>query len=150
MNHTGNWRAMRAPVFASSRIVLTALIASAVLAGGLLQAPVARAGGNPDELRAFVGVNPFERVKGRSLFDVPEVRSHVLSLLGKTGLDYIDSFAVSPPAEERSGWLVAHGCKPHDCNEQNWVIAINLSDYNVRACLGVKAGRSNTRPPAGS
>ncbi len=138
MNHTGNWQATQARNVKRSRLALTASVAAAVLAGVLLHAPVARAGGNPDELRAFAGVNPFETVKGRSLFEVPEVRSGVLSVLGKAGIDVVDRFAVSPPAEERSGWLVAHGCKPHDCNEQNWVIAINLSDYSVRACLGVK------------
>ncbi len=108
------------------------------VAASVLSAPAASAGGSARELRAFAGIYPFERVGGRSLLEVPAVRARIQMLLGRDGLNAINQFDVSLPAEERSGWLVAHGCKPHDCNEANWAIAINLADYSVFVCLGDK------------
>jgi len=93
---------------------------------------------DPNELKAFVGKYPFERVRGRTLFEVPEVRSRVQMLPGSNGVKDINQLAASPPVEERSGWLVAHGCQPHACPWAQWAIAINLSDYNVFVCFGTE------------
>lgn len=115
-----------------------ATAASLALALGLLSGPVACAGDDPGRLRAFIGKYPFDRVNGHSLLQVPELRSRLQALLGRSGVNDIERLSVSVPAEEHSGWLVTHGCRPHNCSEEQWTVAVNLSDYSVSACLGIE------------
>jgi hypothetical protein len=121
-----------------SACVRFALTASIALAVGLAVAPIASAGDDPGGLKAFAGKYPFDRVNGRSLLQVPELRSRLQALLGRSGINDIDRLSVSVPVEEHAGWLVAHGCRPHNCSEEQWTVAVNLSDYGVRACLGLE------------
>jgi hypothetical protein len=114
-----------------------ALITSIALAVNLFSASVARAD-DPGDLKAFIGKYPFDRVGGHSLLQTPELRSRLQALLGRAGVNDIDRMPVSVPVEEHAGWLVAHGCRPHDCGEEQWTVAVNLSDYGVRACLGLE------------
>jgi hypothetical protein len=114
-----------------------ALITSIALAVNLFSASVARAD-DPGDLKAFIGKYPFDRVGGHSLLQAPELRSRLQALLGRAGVNDIDRMPVSVPVEEHAGWLVAHGCRPHDCGEEQWTVAVNLSDYGVRACLGLE------------
>lgn len=128
-------RAGNRPIFACARLALCASIA---LAASLLSEQVAHAGDAPGDLRAFIGKYPFDRVHGRSLLQAPELRSRLQALLGRAGANDIDRMSVVVPVEEHAGWLVAHGCRPHDCSEEQWTVAVNLSDYSVRACLGLE------------
>jgi hypothetical protein len=90
---------------------------------------------DPGALRAFVGKYAFDHVNGRKLVEVPEVRSRIQMLLGATVPNLINEWDVSSPFEEHAGWLVAAGCRPHMCRDNQWVIAINLSDHNVFICF---------------
>jgi hypothetical protein len=92
-------------------------------------------GADPGELKAYIGKYPFSGVGGRSLLDVPEVRSRLRTLLGPKDADTMKRWIVTSPIEEHAGWLVAHGCQPHNCAGANWVLAISLSDYNVYVCF---------------
>jgi hypothetical protein len=121
-----------------NRPVIRALISVTVLAIGLLAGPVARAGDDPGDLKAFVGKYPFDRVNGRSLLQAPELRARLQALLGRSGVNDVNRLSVSVPVEEHSGWIVAHGCRPHNCSEEQWTVAVSLSDYSVRACLGIE------------
>jgi hypothetical protein len=135
LNRAGNWPVITRLISMGARFGLSASIA---LASGLFSGPVANAGDTPGDLKAFVGKYPFDRVKGRSLLQVPELRSRLQTLLGRSGVNDIDRLSVSVPAEEHSGWIVAHGCRPHNCSEEQWTVAVNLSDYSVLACLGIE------------
>lgn len=90
---------------------------------------------NAGALRAFVGKYPFDQVNGRKLIEVPEVRSRIQILLGANVPNLIANWEVSSQIEEHAGWLVAAGCRPHMCSDNQWVIAINLSDYTVFVCV---------------
>jgi hypothetical protein len=128
----------RPVIFDPSACTRFALTASIAFAGGLLSGPVAHAGDHPADLKAFIGKYPFDRVAGRSLLEVQELRSRLQTLLGRAGVNDMERLSVSVPIEEHAGWLVAHGCRPHNCSEEQWTVAINLSDYGVRACLGLE------------
>jgi hypothetical protein len=113
------------------------LTASIAVAAALLAGP-APAGDGPGELRAFVGKYPFDRIKGHSLLQVPELRARLQELLGKKGAGDLKRLDTVSPIEEQSGWLVASGCRPHNCASEQWTVAVNLSDYSVLACLGIE------------
>jgi hypothetical protein len=114
---------------------LTASVAAAAL---LVTGSAASAGDGPGELRAFVGKYPFDRVHGRSLLQVPELRTRLQELLGKQGAAELNRLDTVSPVEEQSGWLIASGCRPHNCGSEQWTVAVNLSDYSVLACLGIE------------
>jgi hypothetical protein len=121
-------------IFVPSAGFRFALTASIAVTAGLLSPPLAHA--DPVELKAFIGKYPFDRINGRSLLQVPELRARLQALLGRAGINDIERMSVSVPVEEHAGWLVAHGCQPHDCGDEQWTVAVNLSDYGVRVCLG--------------
>jgi hypothetical protein len=114
------------------------LTASIAVVAALLTGPAARAGDGPGELRAFVGKYPFDRVKGHSLLQVPELRTRLETLLGKKGAGDLRRLDTVSPIEEQSGWLIASGCRPHNCASEQWTVAVNLADYSVLACLGIE------------
>lgn len=114
------------------------LAASIAMSAALLAGHVARAGDGPGELRAFVGKYPFDRVKGHSLLQVPELHARLQTLLGKKAAADLSRLDTVVPIEERSGWLIASGCRPHNCASEQWTVAVNLSDYRVLACLGIE------------
>ena len=134
-NRAGSGPVINPLISMCARFGLSAAIA---LAAGLVSGPVTSAGDNPRDLKVFVGKYPFDRVKGRTLLQMPELRSRLQALLGRSGLNDIERLSVSVPAEEHSGWIVAQGCRPHNCGEEQWTVAVNLSDYSVLACLGIE------------
>jgi predicted aspartyl protease len=91
--------------------------------------------GYPGVLRAFVGKYAFDRVNRFKLVEVPEVRSRIQMLLGGNAPNLMTQWDTSSPFKEHEGWLVAHGCLPHFCFENQWVIAINLFNYNMFICF---------------
>jgi hypothetical protein len=88
-----------------------------------------------DDLRPYIGKLPFSGVEGRSLFDVPRLRSRLIALLGRRNVAAMEHWNVTSEIKEHDGWLVAHGCRPHWCNSENFVLAVNLADYRVDVCL---------------
>jgi hypothetical protein len=141
LNRVGNWPVV-SPLVSSmcARFGLPAwiILAIGLPAMGLFAGPIARAGDDPGDLKAFVGKYPFDRVNGPSLLQAPELRSRLQALLGRSGVNDIDRLSVSVPVEEHAGWIVAHGCRPHNCSEEQWTLAVSLSDYSVRVCLGIE------------
>jgi predicted aspartyl protease len=89
----------------------------------------------PGALRAFVGKHAFDRVNRLTLVEVPEVRSRIQMLVGGNVPNLIDQWVTSSPFEEHAGWLIAGGCLPHFCFDNQWVIAINLFNYNTFICF---------------
>jgi predicted aspartyl protease len=90
---------------------------------------------DPNELKAFVGKYPFDLVKGSKLIEIPAVQSQLQILLGAGALERIGQWGVSTQIIEQAGWLVATGCRPHACSDNEWVVAISMSDYNVFVCV---------------
>ena len=89
----------------------------------------------PPELRKRIGKYNYERVHGMTLFEIPEIERRVSMMLGSNAIEQMTRMSLSGPAVEHSGWLIAAGCKPHQCSFGNWSLAINLSDYSMFACL---------------
>ena len=99
---------------------------------------------DPDALKAFVGKYASDQINGLTLVEVPEVRSRVQFLLGANVPNVMSQWATSTPFEEHGGWLVAAGCRPHLCYDNQWVIAINFANYNMFICFAEeKIGSSN-------
>jgi hypothetical protein len=140
LNRAGNWPVIGPLISMCARFGAPAsiVLATGLLAMGLFSGPIARAGDDPGDLKAFVGKYPFDRVDGRSLLQAPELRSRLQALLGRSGVNDIDRLSVSVPVEEHAGWIVAHGCRPHNCSEEQWTLAVSLFDYSVRVCLGIE------------
>lgn len=128
------WRLSRFTMLISIALLTCALPTTSTKSDKL---PPGTAAGwaDPGALRAFVGNYPFDQVNRLKLVEVPEVRSRIQMLLGANVPNLINQWVVSPPSVEHAGWLVAAGCKPHECRDNEWVIAINLSDYNVFICF---------------
>ena len=124
----------------SIRRVAVAL--AAAVASGLCGASAARCETAPDpgELRPYIGKLPFSGVDGRSLFNVPRLRSRLVDLVGRSGVAAMENWNVTSEITEHDGWLIAHGCRPHWCNSENFVLAVNLADYRVDVCLAPKNG----------
>lgn len=128
------------------------LFAAAALAAAVCAATPPRPAGaaEADELRAYIGKLPFSGVGGRSLFNVLRPRARLLDLVGGRNLAAMERWNVTSEIEEHDGWLVAHGCRPHWYNSDNFVIAVNLADWRVAVCLAADNRPSGSRRPAGS
>ena len=96
---------------------------------------------DPDALKAFVGKYASDQINGVTLVEVPEVRSRVQFLLGANVPNLMSQWATSTPFEEQVGWLVAAGCRPHLCHDNQWVIAINFSNYYMFICFAEEKNR---------
>jgi len=90
---------------------------------------------DPSELKVCIGKYPFSGVEGHSLLDVPQVRLRLRTLLGPKDAGTMKRWNVTSLIAEHGGWLLAHGCQPHNCAGANSVLAINLSDYSNYVCF---------------
>jgi hypothetical protein len=125
------------------RAILRALLPPIVLMGGLLDTTAVKCEDigrrtsaiDPGELRFFVGKSPFDDTMGRTLFEIPEVQSGLRTLLGEEGLLLTKQMVTSASVIEQAGWLLASGCRPDACENNQWVVAINLADSNMFICL---------------
>jgi len=98
----------------------------------------------PGEMKACVGKYPTDRLQGLTFLERPEVQILVNATLGSDAISKMREMSVVAPIEESSGWLIARGCQPHECVDGQWLIAINLANLEVRACLA-QAGSSSVR-----
>jgi len=86
-------------------------------------------------LRAWVGKYPSDKVKGVALLQVPQLATKLQATFGPVGLQDMRAMGVAGPIIEQKGWLVAGSCMAHDCANQQWVLAVNLSTYAMMACI---------------
>jgi S1-C subfamily serine protease/tetratricopeptide (TPR) repeat protein len=94
---------------------------------------------NASALRVWLGKNPFEKIRGITLFEVPEVNVRLRSLMGLDAFRDMSKLYVSGGAIEQDGYIVAGGCRPHACPDEQMTVAISLSDYSIFACAHVNA-----------
>ena len=90
---------------------------------------------NPSDMRVWIGKYPHDRVRGLPFFKHPEIQILVNAALGFNAVAQLEQMETVGLIEEQSGWLIAHGCQPHDCIERQWLVAINLSSLETRVCL---------------
>ena len=83
--------------------------------------------GSADEITAFAASVNF--------FGHPELKARIKNVLGPVAVSQMKNMATVGPMEEHSGWLIAFGCQPHMCMDGQWLLAINLSNLEIRACL---------------
>ena len=105
----------------------------------------------PSQLKEWVGKYPFDRVRGLTFLEQPEIQLRIALALGAEALTIIKGMGTVPPIKESNGWVVASGCQPHMCIDGNWTVAVNLTSLELRACLAevssknVRLGNSNKR-----
>jgi predicted aspartyl protease len=90
---------------------------------------------NPAEMRAWVGKYPIDRLQGLTFLERPAVQILINAALGSDAVSQMKEMSVVTPIEESSGWLIARGCQPHLCVDGQWLVAINLVNLEIRACL---------------
>ena len=92
---------------------------------------------NPTDLRAWVGKYPTDRLQGLTFLERPEVQLLVSAALSSDAVSQMRSMLVVEPIAEYNNWLIAHGCQPHMCVDGQWLVAINLTNLETRACLAL-------------
>jgi clan AA aspartic protease (TIGR02281 family) len=107
-------------------LIVTALRAAAVPTAALSA-----------DLEAWVGIYPYDRIRGLTFLEIPNIRDGIVDALGKDALTYIKEMAKVGPIIKRGDWLIAYGCQPDACTEAKWWFAINLTDFKTRACLAI-------------
>ncbi|RJF76435.1 hypothetical protein D3877_29050 [Azospirillum cavernae] len=86
-------------------------------------------------LRAWVGSHPWTRLKGMALLDVPGLRSRLVTALGSEQVSGLANLDLAGNVQENAGWLIAGGCMPHSCDSDQYVYGVNLSTFEVLACV---------------
>ena len=102
---------------------------------------------NP-EMRGWVGkypgsayeVTPYATTV--NFFGDPEVKEGIKNVLGPEAIPQMKNMNTVGPIEEQRGWLIAYGCQPHMCSDGDWLVAINLSNLETRACLARSGSRT--------
>ena len=87
------------------------------------------------ELRAWIGRPPWERVNGHTIYDVDELMVRLKMALGDDVAAEMPEMGVAGKGVEQDGWLLIGGCTPHNCGWSHYNLAVNLSTYNVMACV---------------
>jgi hypothetical protein len=113
----------------------------------ILLAPVEAAEMNP-EMKGWVGkypgsayeVTPYATTV--NFFGNPEVKARIKNVLGPEAISQMKNMSTVGQIEEHRGWLIAYGCQPHMCDDGDWLVAINLSNLETRACLARSGSRT--------
>jgi clan AA aspartic protease (TIGR02281 family) len=89
----------------------------------------------PSELQVWVGKYPTDRVQGRTFLERPEIQLLINATLGSDAVSKMKDMLVVDTIKQDKNWIIAHGCQPHMCSDGQWLVAINLSSLETRACL---------------
>jgi|SRR5262245_46524881 len=92
-----------------------------------------------DVLDEFVGQYPFEKVKGRTIYQIAKVRQSMEKLLGKKRAELVRAFGGGVPIEAledpQLGRLIfVFQCQQHNCPEQA-TLYLRLDGELVAACI---------------
>jgi hypothetical protein len=110
-------------------------LAAAVLAG---TATIAMAA----DLTPYVGKYPFDKVGGKALYEIPELKRDFVAKFGEPAWTRLISYATAGPVEalddDALGKLyVVWQCKPHDCTNEA-VVLLNAGGNFVGACFATE------------
>lgn len=115
------------------RAALMTLLLLAVVAWAVS----AHAQTDPVAMKAWVGMYPHDRLRGLTFLEDPEVQTRISDALGPRAVSQIKDMATVGPILQRGDWLIAYGCQPHMCADAKWWVAINLTSFEMRACLAL-------------
>ncbi len=93
-----------------------------------------RAWSFPADWDEFVGKYLFERARGVTLLGLPDLRSRLRTLVTDEDLFLIENMTTGTPIRREGDWIVASGCRPHDCTN-NYTLAINQSTLEPILCI---------------
>lgn len=99
----------------------------------------------PQDWAAWVGRYPFDRVRGVTFLDLPDLRSRLRTMLPSDALTRIDELVVASPIERHGTWIVASGCEPHNCSDANYSVVIHERSLEIALCLEDASLEEGTR-----
>ncbi len=114
-----------------------AVFATFLLLVGYVCTVPARSQVDSARMSAWVGMYPNDRVRGVMFLEDPEVEARVTDALGPGSITQMEKMSLVGPIVHRGDWLIAYGCQPDVCAEAKWWVAINLTSFEARACLGL-------------
>jgi hypothetical protein len=82
-------------------------------------------------LQAWIGKYPYDRIEGRTYFQVPEIQSSLKRIAPAGVRRLLRQLDVAVPIERLGGYIVTSGCRPHACPEQNFVLAVHPDDRRM-------------------
>jgi clan AA aspartic protease (TIGR02281 family) len=86
-------------------------------------------------ISAWVGKYPHDHVGRLTFFETPEIKFRIATILGPDAVSQMQVMGTVVPIEQQGDWLIASGCYPHRCNEGDWIVAINLTNFDTLACV---------------
>ena len=89
----------------------------------------------PPAIMTFVGKYPFDKVRGVSFLNHPLVRRAVRSAVFEDSVsnEVLDA-GVSGPITRRGSLVISSACRPHDCADVNWTVAILVPRGPAAVC----------------
>jgi hypothetical protein len=113
--------------------------AAVTLAAVILVGTAAVGAAAAADLSAYVGKYPFDKVAGRSLYEIPELRRDFVAKFGEAQWSRLNSYKTAAPIEAVTDQalgkvLVAWQCKPHDCPNEA-VVLLNPAGTVMGACF---------------
>jgi hypothetical protein len=101
----------------------------------------------PDqELQAYVGKYPFERINCYSFFENTTVSQAIIDTAGRDVLDFIDNLDAATPIVEQNEVLLAMACEEGKCAESNAAVAVTPQGKLVAICLYDRDGDHGAKP----
>lgn len=89
----------------------------------------------PPALARYVGKYPFDKVAGVTFLHHALVRRAVNSAVLEPAVKAeVLADAVTTPIEQRSSMIVSRGCRPHNCGDVSWTIAILATGAHAAVC----------------
>jgi clan AA aspartic protease (TIGR02281 family) len=104
------------------------------------RSPAARA--DRAAISAWVGKYPlwapgigYDLVGHLTFFETPEVKTLIAAVLDPYTISQMQYMSATGPIQQQGDWLIAHGCDIHRCDEGNWIVAINFTNFETLACV---------------
>jgi hypothetical protein len=90
----------------------------------------------PGDLEAWNGKHPFERIAGRTIFEVEALTRRLRAAFGAEATRALAQMFVAPPAGiDDDGYLAVRGCPPHVCHAYGFDLLIRLDGPQVAGCV---------------
>jgi hypothetical protein len=67
-------------------------------------------------------------VSGRTFFQVPAIASQLKRIAPTRTRRLLHELVVTSPIQRHGNYLVANGCRPHACPDENFVVAVRPDD----------------------
>jgi clan AA aspartic protease (TIGR02281 family) len=122
------------------RATLTALL----MLVGVAWVGSAQVDANPVDMRVWVGKYPIKMyptdvVGGWTFLESPKVKTRIAAVLGPNAVSEIEDMAAQgvSPIIKQGDWIIAGNCLAHFCPFAGWIVAINVINLEMLACLAL-------------